>query len=351
MKVREALSRLKDWQLADLIEFHHDQEESYSLEQFRQNLERLKEDFDRSHSEKATKWDLSLEAKVSATPSVGLTLKGQDITNAKWIQRATSLVKGLFKKKSEEPASLSKHYLSSFVGERVHGAVTKEDLDHERTRRGLEFGEALQPLKRSELTVCTGDGYPLLPQVLTVTDHDVTEASTLRPNLVSAIATKNVRELEILTEKTVTLPESPMPYDSVRARGAIRVERLIVDDLIATGGDIEVADTLKAFRVESGGMIIAGRIHAKEIDAKSDIRTTENLTSEIVNTSGDLRVGWELDASHFIGVGGQFAAGKITRQSITAAGSGIRGEVERLYRQQEQESLKRPVSLGITNRL
>jgi hypothetical protein len=87
MKVREALNRLQDWQLVDLVDFHHEQEESYSLEQFRQNLERLKEDFERKHSEERTKWDLSLEAKVSAAPSVGLTLKGQDITNAKWIQK------------------------------------------------------------------------------------------------------------------------------------------------------------------------------------------------------------------------------------------------------------------------
>jgi hypothetical protein len=41
MKVREALNRLQDWQLMDLVEFHRDQEESYSLEQFRHNLERL----------------------------------------------------------------------------------------------------------------------------------------------------------------------------------------------------------------------------------------------------------------------------------------------------------------------
>ena len=142
-----------------------------------------------------------------------------------------------------------------------------------------------------------------------------------------------------------------MAYDSVRANGSIRAQLLIVNDSIATGGNIEVASTIRADRIECGGMIIAGRIHAQEIDAKSDIRTTENLACEIVNTAGDLRVGWELDASHFIGVGGQFAAGKITRQSITAAGSDIRDEVERLYRQQKQESLKRPVSLGITNRL
>lgn len=351
MKVHEALSRLKDWQLADLIEFHHDQEGSYSLEQFRQNLERLKGDFERSHSEKTTRWDLSLEAKVSATPSVGLTLKGEDITNAKWIQKATSWAKDLFKRKPQEPASLSQHYLSAFVGERVHGALTKGDLDAERTRRGLEFHQALQPIKSSHLTAYTADGYPLLPHRLTVADYDVTESGTLRPNLVSAITAKNVQALEILTEKTVTLPEEPIPYNSVSAKGSIRAQVLIVNDSIETGGDIEVADTIRADRIDCGGMIIAGRIYAQEVDAKSDIRTTENLTCQIVNTSGDLRVGWELDASHSIGVSGQFAAGRITRQSVTAAGSDIRDDVERLYQQQEQQSLKRPVSHGITNRI